>query len=164
MRMLVSRDTLKVVVVVLILGAASALLGYCAVHAGVCTPIRTCTATITTGCATPTPVIAWDPDPDVRIAGYSVFYNEPGGTPQKLADYLCPLFDHDGDPSTPMVRVFTPTTIGFPTQRAGPTRIPGREYVFTVKWYTADGIWSDAFSNPVTICEPPLCVKPGPCN
>ena len=122
-----------------------------------CVPLPTCSATVTTGCASPTPVLAWDPAPAEypKIIGFSIHYSLVGGVPQKLGDYFCTFDDTDEDSATPPIR----TCPAFPTQRAGPTRTANRKYVFYVTWYDSLGQVSP-YSNSVTICEPPIW--PGP--
>jgi hypothetical protein len=113
-------------------------------------------------CETPTPVVTWDPVPDVDLAGYSIFYNETGGVPQKIRDLPCEMRDTNDD-GIAETRVCLGPDLWLALQREG-NFVPGTAYEFRVKAYDAEGHVSVNFSNVLNVCFRPLCVKPGPCN
>ena len=112
-----------------------------------------------TPCETPTPVLTWDPVPDADVAGYSIWYNEPGGTPQKLRDLPCEMHGVGAD----AVRMCRGPDIWTPLQREHDFT-PGVAYEFRVKAYDVAGNESLEWSNVVPVCFRPLCVRPGPCS
>jgi len=124
--------------------------------AAVCTPLAT---------YTPTPVVTWDQVPDANLAGYTVYYREPGGTYQRLVDLPCAWFDTSDPPDGGMdVRWCRGPELGVPLQRYCPSCVPLTAYEFFVKAYNLAGTQSVAMSNMIPVCFAPLCVSPGPCN
>jgi hypothetical protein len=129
----------------------------------VCTPLPTCSATITTNCATPTPVLSWDRTPDDLtttppsiIAGYKLYACFPGGTPQLVRDYPYWLED-DG-----VTKRFYGVDIPVPIQRVTSTEFQDVEY--RVKAYDTAGRVSQNYSNVITLCPSHVWVKPEPYN
>ena len=139
-------------------GAASLGLSVSSAWTALTVPIAAASAS----CETPTPVIAWDSVADIDLAGYTLYYNEPGGVPQKIRDIPCEMRDHDGD-GVAETRVCFGPDIWIALQREG-NFIPGTAYEFYVKAYDAEGHISSHFSNVLPVCFRPLCVKPGPCS
>lgn len=132
--------------------------------AAACTPLPTCSPTLTTGCETPTPVIAWDQVPDADLKGYALYYNEPGGTPQLVRDIQC-VWDDRSDPpdGAKETRTCLGPDVWLALQREG-NYAPGVAYEFRVKAYDTAGNLSVAYSNAISVCFRPLCAKPGPCS
>lgn len=116
-------------------------------------------------CASPTPVVMHDQIADATLAGYSLFYREPGGIFQKLVDWPCDWSDSDEDGIID-TRTCRAADLGAPIQRYCPLCAPFNEYEFAVKAYDIAGIYSANYSNVVSICMPPICdvVGHGPCN
>lgn len=123
--------------------------------AATCTPIRSCSATVTTSCASPTPVVLWDQIPDATLAGYSVYYNAVGGTPQLLVDIPCSFYDSNAD-DLPDARFCRAPDLGTPMQRYCPGCAAFNAYEFRIKAYTLAGIRSLDYSSPLTVCFPPI--------
>jgi hypothetical protein len=130
-----------------------------------CTPLQTCTAVLTTDCATPTPCIAWDQVTDTDLAGYELNRREPGGTWQVERDFPCEWFDTNDPPDgSDDVRLCRGPDLDVPLQRYCPSCAPFNEYEFCVRAYDSTGNRSVDCSNTVTVCFPPLCVPQGPCD
>ena len=121
-----------------------------------CTPLAT---------HTPTPVVTWDQIADANLAGYSIYYREPGGVFQLLLDFPCEWYDMS-DPLDGIadVRFCRGPDMGAPLQRYCPSCLPFNVYEFSVKAYDLAGRRSTLTSNVVSVCFSPLCVRPGPCN
>lgn len=114
-------------------------------------------------CATPTPVVTWNQNAELDLAGYSLYYREPGGVFQKLLDFPCAWYDLDDDNVTE-TRFCRGPDLGTPLQRYCPSCLPLNAYEFAVKAYDLGGDASVAFSNIVSVCFSPICGRPGPCN
>mgnify|MGYP001264817265 CR=1 FL=1 len=119
-----------------------------------CTPLTT---------YTPTPVVTWDQVLDASLAGYTLYYREPGGTFQRLVDFPCEWYDMDEDGRAD-TRFCRGADLGAPLQRYCPSCVPFTAYEFAVKAKNLAGLESLEFSNVVSVCFSPLCVRPGPCN
>ena len=127
-----------------------------------CTPIRTCKPNaippITTDCATPTPVLSWDPLDDPVLAGYELWMRE-DGEPFVLASWL-PCIWWDSDPTDANTTLDMRGCRGgdFPisAQVACPTCQPYQLYEFCVKARNLVGLSSLTCSNMVTICFSPI--------
>jgi len=116
-------------------------------------------------CETPTPVITWDQVPDADLKGYSLYYNEPGGTPQLVRDIPC-VWDDRSDPPDGIkeTRTCLGPDVWLALQREG-NFTPGRAYEFRVKALDMDGNRSAEYSNVLTVCFRPLCaIRTGPCS
>ena len=114
---------------------------------------------------TPTPVAAWDQAPDADLAGYSLWYREPGGTFQRLRDFPCGWYDLDRPPDGIVdVRSCRGADFGIPLQRYCSSCAPGSVYEFAVKARNLAGAESTTFSNALPVCFSPICTRPGPCN
>jgi len=119
-----------------------------------CLPIRTCTPTITTNCATPTPVLAWDEVTSDVLAGYRV-YSRTGGDALKLTSTLpCEWADLDED-GVFESRNCRGSSFGVPVQRFDLVQ-PGVLYEFSIKAYDLFNQESPLFSNPIEVCCPPI--------
>jgi hypothetical protein len=132
--------------------------------AAACTPLPTCTAVLTSNCATPTPTITWDHVNDTRLAGYKVYAEETGGPLTLIATLPCefrPVFVDDDDVADGTFRFCPGADLGLPVTRFVDQR---KSYNFTVKAYVSENLESVMPSLPVTICMPPLCVPPGQCS
>jgi len=121
--------------------------------------VGTSEAAVVSPCGTPTPTIAHNQNTETTLSGYTLYYNVPGGVPQKLIDFDCEHYDLDGDGSQE-TRFCRCADMGCPVQRYCPNCAPLNPYEFSVKAYadpTSGGrVWSAAFSNVVTICMPPI--------
>jgi hypothetical protein len=114
---------------------------------------------------TPTPVVVWDQVADANLAGYSLWYREPGGTFQRLRDFPCEWYDTDRPPDgMPDVRFCRGADLGIPLQRYCPSCAPLNLYEFAVKARNLAGAESATFSNVLPVCYSPICARPGPCN
>jgi hypothetical protein len=114
-------------------------------------------------CATPTPTFQWDQVADLDLAGYSLYYNEPGGVPQLLVDLPCEWYDVNQD-GTPDTRACRGADFGIPAQRYCQSCQPFTDYEFRVKAYDIEGTRSIGFSTIDHACFSPLCVGTGPCD
>lgn len=125
--------------------------------AAICTPLAT---------YTPTPVIQWDASTpgSAPIAGYSIYYREPGGTFSLLVDLPNEPRDTDEN-GTLDLAWFRGVDMGAPLQRYCPSCAPLSVYEFAMKAYDAAGQRSTEFSPVVSVCFSPLCaIRSGPCN
>ena len=148
------RDWLKLAAVVALFVAIAVCCSWCAVHAATCTPDPL---------ATPTPVVAWTQNADADLAGYSLYYREPGGTFQRLLDFPCQWYDLDEDGITD-TRWCRGPDLGAPLQRYCAACAPLTSYEFAVKAYDLAGNAS-LLSAALPICFSPICVRGGPpCN
>jgi len=109
---------------------------------------------------TPTPVLFHDAVPDADLAGYSLYYRLPGGTWQLLRDLPC---EYDAI-EYGAARVCRGVDTGDALQRYCATCAPFTAYEFSVKAYDRTGNRSVDYSNVVSVCFSPVCVKPGPCT
>lgn len=121
--------------------------------AAVCVPLPTCSAAVTTGCATPSAVLQWDRVPDKPpnfVKGYKVYYRYPGGTWQLVVDLPCqvlPDIDEDGVSDG----VFCPGADGgYAVQRWRADEFLDVEY--SVRAYDDVGALSPDFSTAVSVC------------
>lgn len=159
------KDIVKIFAVVVLFVALAVVLARCATSeasAATCTPLPTCTAALTTNCATPTPVASWDASTALDIAGHSLYYREPGGTWQKLLDFPCEWYDLDAD-SVMDIRFCRGPDLGVPLQRYCATCATGTAYEFAVRAYDLTGNVS-GYSAALPVCFSPVCVRPGPCS
>jgi len=126
-----------------------------------CTPLRSCSASITTACETPTPVVRCDPSSPGStgspIAGYALYYRASGATTwTKLSDLGC-YVDPDDPTSEIVCRL---PKLGVPVQRYCDSCVEGRLYEFAVKAYDAAGRYSLDYSHTVTSCWRHVWQKP----
>lgn len=112
-------------------------------------------------CESPTPVLTWDQSTHALLAGYSIWRNEIGGTPQKAVDLPCERFDMDED-GTAETRACRGPDLWYPLQRAADFA-PGTAYEIRITAYTSTGLVSP-LSEPLLYCPRAICAKPGPCS
>ena len=147
------RDWLRFAAVVAFFVALAACLSWCAAHAATCTPDPL---------ATPTPTASWTQNADADLAGYSLWYREPGGTFQKLRDFPCEWWDLDED-GTVDTRWCRGPDLSMPLQRYCSACAPFTLYEFSVKASDLGGQVSGS-SAAISVCFSPICARPGPCN
>jgi hypothetical protein len=131
----------------------------------ICAPIPTCTPSLPTNCATPTPVVIWDGIHDANLAGYRLYVRVAGGPFALASDLPCEWADLDED-FVLDARLCRGADIGIPLQRYCPACLPFNLYEFAVTAYNLTGIESLAYSNGIPVCMPPVCdiSRHGPCN
>jgi len=121
-----------------------------------CVAVPTCSATRTTNCATPTPMVAWDGVESDMLAGYRV-YSRVGGQPMVLAATLpCEWADLDED-GVFETRNCRGASFAVPIQRFNGIN-PGTSYELAIKAVDLLDRESLLYSNPIYICAPPLYV------
>ncbi len=129
--------------------------------AAACVPLPTCSATITSNCATPTPTIKWDqPASDVPATVYRLIWRRVGDV-QWRGLYDLAVFDEIvGDESEKRI---PGVEMDVPLPRILPTTEQLIEVEVSIISVAANGVEA-APSPSITICMPPLCKTPGPCN
>ena len=124
--------------------------------AAVCTPLAT---------YSPTPTITWDHVVHDDLAGYSIWYNEPGGVPQKIRDIPCVWLDLSDPPDGIKEYRFCRGPDGFEALQRERDWTPLTAYEIRVKTYDAAGNVSTDFSNVLSVCFSKLCTPATkPCN
>ena len=125
-----------------------------------------CTPDVT---RTPTPVVMWDTVNEATVIGYTVYYNEPGGTPQLSVDIPCEWLDMDNDDTVAEFKWCRGVNFGLALQKAMPSLLPLTLYEIRVKAYDARMVRSANYSNIVTVCMSAVCSSTArgvhtPCN
>ena len=122
-----------------------------------CAPTPTCSLTLTTGCATPTPVLSWNAaTDDVGVVGYALYLRETGTTPWTLIASMPGVQYYDEDTGLPWGPLWCQgPEMGVPLQRYAPMT-PNVSYDVAVKAYDAAMNFSAGYSLPVTFCANPV--------
>jgi len=122
-----------------------------------CVPTPTCTATLTTDCATPTPVVTWSAaTDDVGVVGYALYARETGTTQWTLNASMPGIQYFDEDAGSPLGPLWCQgVSVGVPLQRYF-EMLPNVSYDIAVKAYDAEMNFSMDYSPSVTVCAPPI--------